>query len=85
GGDQFDPELVEVFVRHIPPYPAGLSVQMNNGDIGIIRNPKLGFVSRPVVRICSKVNKGLLKQPYDIDLSQKVYQNVLVTKVLEYD
>lgn len=85
GGDLFDPELVEVFVRHIPSYPAGLSVQMNSGDTGIVCNPKLGFVARPVVRVCYKQKGGLLRQPYDIDLSQKLYQNVLITKVLEYD
>jgi HD-GYP domain-containing protein (c-di-GMP phosphodiesterase class II) len=85
GGDQFDPELVELFVRHIPSYPAGLSVLMNNGDIGIVTNPKLGFVSRPSVRICSKANKGLLKRPYDVDLSKAEHQTMLITKVLEYD
>ncbi len=85
GGDQYDPELVELFVRHIPSYPAGVSVQLNNGDMGIVSNPKLGFVARPIVRICTKAGKGLLQHPFDIDLSRAVHQNVLITKVLEYD
>lgn len=85
GGDQFEPELVELFVRRIPSYPAGLSVQINNGDIGIVSNPKLGFVARPVVRICVKAKEGVLRRPYDIDLSKALYQNMMITKVLEYD
>jgi HD-GYP domain-containing protein (c-di-GMP phosphodiesterase class II) len=85
GGDQFDSKLVELFVRQIPSYPAGLSVQMNTGDVGIVSNPKLGFIARPIVRICFKANQGALKHPFDIDLSKAAYQNVLITKVLEYD
>jgi HD-GYP domain-containing protein (c-di-GMP phosphodiesterase class II) len=85
GGDQFDPELVEVFSRRIPSYPSGLSVQLNNGDTGIVINPKLGFIARPIVRICSKADQGELKTPVDIDLSKVEYQRNLITKVLEYD
>ena len=48
-GDQFSPELVESFVRHVPAYPAGLTVQLNTGEKGIISNPNRGFVARPIV------------------------------------
>jgi HD-GYP domain-containing protein (c-di-GMP phosphodiesterase class II) len=85
GGDQFDPALVELFVRHVPSYPSGLSVQLNTGDTGIVSDAKLGFVARPIVRVCYRPVKGLLKQPIDIDLSRQAYQRMLITKVLEYD
>jgi HD-GYP domain-containing protein (c-di-GMP phosphodiesterase class II) len=85
GGDQFDPELVEKFVRMIPSYPTGLSVQLNTGDTGIVSDAKLGFVARPIVRICYRPVKGLLTKPIDIDLSHVTYQRLLITKVLEYD
>jgi hypothetical protein len=85
GGDQFDPELVETFVRQIPSYPSGLSVQLNTGDTGIVCDPKMGFVARPIVRVCYRPVKGLLKQPIDVDLSHVTYQRMLITKVLEYD
>jgi HD-GYP domain-containing protein (c-di-GMP phosphodiesterase class II) len=85
GGDQFDPQLVETFVRQIPSYPAGLSVKLNTGDIGIVCNPKRGFVARPIVRVCIKPGVGELEDPEDIDLSQKEFQRMLITKVLEYD
>ncbi len=85
GGDQFDPDIVEKFVRRVPSYPSGLSVQLNTGDTGIVFDPKLGFIARPIVRVCYRPIKGLLKQPIDIDLSHVTYQRILITKVLEYD
>ncbi len=85
GGDQFDPELVELFVRQVPSYPSGLSVQLNTGDTGIVSDAKLGFVARPIVRICYRPVKGLLKEPINVDLSRQAYQRMLITKVLEYD
>jgi HD-GYP domain-containing protein (c-di-GMP phosphodiesterase class II) len=84
-GDQFDPGLVESFVRQVPSYPTGLMVQLNTGETGIISSPKRGYVARPIVRICSTAEKGVLSEPYDIDLSVAKYQRKLITKVLEYD
>lgn len=85
GQDQFDPELVELFVRQVPSYPAGLSVELNAGGKGIVSSPKLGFVARPIVRLCSRPGEGDLEEPLDIDLSMKEYQTYLINKVLEYD
>lgn len=84
-GDQFDPELVEHFVRRVPSYPSGLLVKLNTGERGIVSDPKRGFVARPVVRICFKADGRAMNNPVDIDLSQAQYQRKLVTKVLEYD
>lgn len=84
-GDQFSPELVESFVRHVPAYPSGLTVQLNTGETGIISNPNRGFVARPIVRICYTEEKGSVDEPYDIDLALSEYQRKLITKVLEYD
>ncbi len=84
-GDQFDPELVEAFVRQVPSYPTGLLVQLNTGETGIISSPKRGYVARPIVRIVSTPEKGVLSEPFDIDLSIAKFQRKLITKVLEYD
>lgn len=85
GNDQFDPEIVELLVRRIPSYPAGLSVKLSTGDSGIISDPKMGFIARPIIRICHRPTQGILKNPFDIDLSKPEYQRLLVTGVLEYD
>ena len=85
GNDQFDPEIVELLVRRIPSYSAGLSVKLNTGDTGIVVNPKLGFIARPIIRIFHRPAQGILKNPFDIDLCKPEYQRLLVTQVLEYD
>jgi hypothetical protein len=85
GGDQFDPDLVKIFVQHIPSYPAGLSVLLSTGEIGIVSDPKLGFVARPIVRVCYKPEEGALENPFDVDLSKVEFQRMLITKILEYN
>lgn len=85
GNDQFDPEIVELLVRRIPSYPAGISVKLSTGDTGIVTNPKLGYIARPTIRIFHRPVQGLLKNPFDIDLCKPEFQRLLVTQVLEYD
>jgi HD-GYP domain-containing protein (c-di-GMP phosphodiesterase class II) len=84
-GDQFDPKLVETFVRKIPAYPNGLTVKLNSGEIGIVSDPNLGFVARPVIRITYDMEHGNLKKPYDLNLAKSEFQRKLISKVLEYD
>jgi HD-GYP domain-containing protein (c-di-GMP phosphodiesterase class II) len=84
-GDQFDPDLVESFVRKIPAYPNGLTVKLNSGEIGIVSDPNLGYIARPIVRITFELERGNLKKPYDMNLAKSEYQRKLISKVLEYD
>jgi HD-GYP domain-containing protein (c-di-GMP phosphodiesterase class II) len=84
-GDQFNPKLVEVFVKKIPTYPSGLTVKLNTGEIGIVSDSNLGFIARPIVRICFDPSRGNLKKPYDINLARSEFQAKLISKVLEYD
>jgi HD-GYP domain-containing protein (c-di-GMP phosphodiesterase class II) len=84
-GDQFSPELVEAFIRKIPAYPNGLTVKLNSGEIGIVSDPNLGYIARPIIRICYEPEKGNLKKPIDINLAKAEFQHKLVSKVLEYD
>jgi HD-GYP domain-containing protein (c-di-GMP phosphodiesterase class II) len=83
-GDMFDPKMVQVFARQVPLYPTGMMVKLSNGESGIISDPNLGHVGRPVVRICyDKEHKEELK-PFDRDLSIRKYQDLLITDVMEY-
>lgn len=85
GNDQFDPDIVELLVRRIPSYPAGLSVKLSTGDTGVVVNPKLGYIARPTIRIFQRPAQGILKNPFDIDLAKPEFQRLLVSEVLEYD
>ena len=80
-GDLFDPELVQVFARQIPQYPAGLVVRLSSGEIGIVSNPNVGHIARPIVRICVEGGKPLT-EPYDLDLSRAECMTKLITEVI---
>lgn len=82
--EYFNPELANAFVKQIPCYPAGLTVELNTGEIGIISDSKRGLVGRPVVRICYVPKEGMLEKPYDVDLSRPEFQSKFINKILDY-
>jgi HD-GYP domain-containing protein (c-di-GMP phosphodiesterase class II) len=84
-GEYFNPEIVELFVRRVPCYSSGLGVKLNTGEIAIVSDPKLGFVGRPIVRICYDSAGKPVKNPHDIDLSKAEFQRMLITQILDYD
>jgi len=83
-GEYFNPQLVDAFVRQIPCYPAGLTVELNTKEVGIISDSRCGFIGRPVVRICYRPGEGILEKPYDVDLSKPEFQSKFVVKILDY-
>jgi HD-GYP domain-containing protein (c-di-GMP phosphodiesterase class II) len=84
-GENFSPDIVQSFIKYTPCYASGLNVLLNTGEIGIVSDPNLGFVARPIVRIYHNSEKGDLEETYEVDLSKSKNQTKLITKVLEYD
>ena len=83
-GEQFNPELVELFVRQVPCYSTGLTVKLNTKETGIVSDANLGFIGRPTVRIISDEDSREVSEPYDIDLSKVEYQHKSVSEVMDY-
>jgi HD-GYP domain-containing protein (c-di-GMP phosphodiesterase class II) len=83
-GELFDPELVQLFIRNIPFYPKGVMVKLSTGETGIVANTNIGFIGRPIVRICYDRNGCEVPKPYDIDLSESEHQSKMVVEILEY-
>jgi len=54
-GELFDPELIRLFTRVVPIYPAGAMVKLNDGRTGIVSKSNPECLSRPKIRI---VNDG---------------------------
>lgn len=50
-GELFDPDLVKLFSRIVPIYPAGTMVKLNDGRIGIVSKSNPECVRRPKLRI----------------------------------
>ena len=55
-GIHFDPDIVNVFMRKIEPYPIGSCVVLSNGEIGVVIETFDELPLRPVVKII-KTNK----------------------------
>jgi HD-GYP domain-containing protein (c-di-GMP phosphodiesterase class II) len=83
-GEHFDPEVVKLFTRLVPLYPAGIMVKLNTGELGIITDAKPGLIGRPNIRICYDKDYKQLTNPYDIDLAESQYQSKLVSEVVDY-
>ena len=83
-GEQFNPDLAQVFVREVPCYSTGLTVKLNTGEIGIVSDPNLDFIGRPTVRIIYDEDNGKVRKPYEIDLSKAEYQHKMITEVMDY-
>lgn len=79
-GEMFDPELVKIFARQIPQYPAGVAVVLSSGEAGIVAASNPGHVARPVVRVLAV--KGVpVKEPVDLDLSDPAFQGKIIVDV----
>ena len=83
-GEQFNAELVELFVRQVPCYASGLTVKLNTKEIGIVSDANLGFIGRPTVRIIYDEDSGKVSKPYDINLCKVEYQHKLITDIMDY-
>ena len=56
-------------------------MKLSTGEIGIISDPNVGHIARPIVRICFEHGKAL-DDPYDLDLSDEKSMNKVITEVL---
>lgn len=48
---EFDPEIVEVFVKWIAVYPVGCEVELSDGRIGVVEKNTPDFILRPTIRM----------------------------------
>lgn len=73
--DLFDQQMVEAFRDSVIAYPTGLTVQLNDGRIGVVvRQNKV--CDRPVLLITEENNQEL-RSPYELDLSKDVHVTIV--------
>jgi len=51
GGEHFDPQIVNTFVRKIPPYPVGTTVILSDGRDALVVKNRQSFMLRPLVKV----------------------------------
>jgi len=67
-GTAFDPEVVDVFRRVVPPYPPGVEVELSDGRRGVVAHVRMERIDRPLVRIAYDP-RGNRVEPYELDLA----------------
>lgn len=77
----FDPEIVDVFVRKIAPYPVGTCVMLSNGSKGIVVENYEDYSLRPKIRIFEENGKKLEKS-YELMLAEKTSLNITVIDIV---
>ena len=66
-GTAFDPEIVEIFFKIVPPYPPGIEVDLSDGRRGIVAAVTPPRLDRPRIRI-SGATDGSHVVPYEVEL-----------------
>lgn len=79
-GSMFDPEVVDVFLKKVAPYPVGTKIKLSDGRIGFVAENYIGFGLRPRVKIVQE-NGCLVEEYYYIDL--KMDSSVLNVTIVE--
>lgn len=77
-GKQFDPKVVEAFMRKVAPYPVGTCISLSNGISGIVVSNHEGFGLRPKIRV---IEEGRPTQNF-IDMHNDQYANLTITGIL---
>jgi HD-GYP domain-containing protein (c-di-GMP phosphodiesterase class II) len=65
-GELFAPDLVRIFTRVVPIYPAGTMVKLNDGRTGIVIKTNPDCLSRPRIRIIGGPASEMREETQDI-------------------
>mgnify|MGYP000862521427 CR=1 FL=1 len=76
----YDAEMIRCFLNHVAAFPIGTCLRLSSGELGLVVKCNRGFPLRPVVRVCKNSNGAFYKEPYDLDLTEKL--DIVITEVL---
>jgi HD-GYP domain-containing protein (c-di-GMP phosphodiesterase class II) len=68
-GQDFDPEVVNIFRASVAPYPPGTGVLLSTGAVGIVKEVRQEAVARPVVRVVKAATGEPIAPFYEVDLA----------------
>jgi HD-GYP domain-containing protein (c-di-GMP phosphodiesterase class II) len=80
-GSDFDPQIVDCFVKHIAVYPLGCLVKLNTGQMGVVVRVKKEFPTRPAVRILKDQKDRPVQGEVMVDMITNL--TVFVTEVIK--
>jgi HD-GYP domain-containing protein (c-di-GMP phosphodiesterase class II) len=81
GNNLFDFNILKSFLDNVAVYPVGTFVRLNTGEVAGVVKVIRGLTQRPVVRIYFNENGIAIKDPFEIDLSEKL--NITIVDVIK--
>lgn len=72
GGTQFDPLMVDTFIRMIAIYPVGSTVSLSTGFRAVVVQSPPRSTHRPIVRIIEDEDGRPVPNPWQVDLSREL-------------
>lgn len=66
----FKPEMVQLFIKTVGIYPVGTVVRVDSGLIGVVKEPGVTNLLRPLLRVFHDAKKGRFVSPYEYDLAK---------------
>jgi HD-GYP domain-containing protein (c-di-GMP phosphodiesterase class II) len=78
GNIHFDPQVLEIFKKHIAVYPSGSGILLSNGQRGNVVKQNPGFPNRPLVRVFYQ-DEEPLTAPIDYNLAD--YPSIMIVAV----
>ncbi|HEX9059808.1 MAG TPA: HD-GYP domain-containing protein [Clostridia bacterium] len=82
-GIYFDKKLVNEFLKYIPIYPAGTTVLLNNGIVGIVVKNNVDSTIRPVVRLLYNPRTRTKYNNREVNLMQEL--TLKIEKEISFD
>lgn len=73
----FSSQVIKAMVEQFSVFPLGTTVRLNTGEVGVVAHLNQRFPLRPVVRISQGVDRGLLAEPKDVDLSKTTLVHIV--------
>ncbi|OAS21299.1 HD-GYP domain-containing protein [Paenibacillus oryzisoli] len=80
-GTMYDQSQIALFRDKIAIYPLGITVRLNTGEYGIVSKLNMSVPHRPTIRVLQNEAGTVLKEPYEIDLSNKL--SILISEIGE--
>lgn len=71
GGTQFDPAVIEAFVKTIAVYPVGMTLVLSTGERAVVVESRRRQTQRPLVRVLEDQQGNPMPVPWEIDLGKE--------------
>lgn len=79
-GTHFQPEIVETLIKCLGIYPIGTFVELNTGELAVVKMVNRSHPMQPVIQLLSDREKKPCKTPQETDLKDEIGRWIVATR-----